>query len=63
MAATRARMEADWWHTASVLCQVANLHRGKGEPEKDVYAFHPFAVKPKPKPRPATEEDLRMLFG
>jgi len=61
--AARARLESDWWHTASVLCQAANLNRGKGEPAKDVYAFHPFAVKPKPKARPATDDDLRMLFG
>ena len=53
----------DWWRTSVLLCQQANMHRGRDKPPVDVYTFHPFAKKPQSKPRQATQRDLDMLFG
>jgi len=39
------------------------MNRGKGQPSKDPYKFHPFAKKPKSAARPATKSDLARLFG
>lgn len=60
-AARDARLEHDWWHTANLLCQQANINRDKNSPRQDVYRFHPFAKKPPP--RQATPEEIRRLFG
>lgn len=56
-------LDQDWWHTAAMMSQFYNAHRGKNDPQKGPEKFHPFA-KPTPvKARQATEEDLRILFG
>ena len=57
------RLESDWWRTAQLLCQQANLNRGKGQPAMSPEKFNPFAKEQPRKARPATEEDLRILFG
>jgi hypothetical protein len=57
------RLESDWWRTAQLLAQQANLNRGKGQPAVSAEAFNPFAREVPKKARPATEEDLRILFG
>jgi hypothetical protein len=51
----------DWWHTANMMAQVANLHRDKHQTRIDPHKFNPFATPPKP--RQATAEDLAQLFG
>jgi hypothetical protein len=45
------------------MSQFYNAHRGKGDSSRGPEAFHPFVTAKPPKGRPATEEDLRILFG
>jgi len=49
--------------TAQLLAQQHNLNRGKGQPAVGAEKFNPFAKAQPKKARPATEADLRMLFG
>ena len=63
IAARDGRLEAEWWQTAQILAQQHNLNRGKGQPAVKAEQFNPFAKARPKKARPATEEDLRMLFG
>jgi hypothetical protein len=63
IAARDGRLEAAWWQTAQLLAQQHNLNRGKGQPAVGAEKFNPFAKAAPKKARPATEADLRMLFG
>ena len=56
-----SRLKHQWWHTANLLAQQANIHRDKHSAKADPRKFNPFAKKPKPKQ--ATPEDLERLFG
>jgi hypothetical protein len=58
-----SRLEHQWWHTANLIAQQANIHRDKHSPKADPRKFNPFAKKTKPKAREATPEDLERLFG
>lgn len=51
----------DWWHTANLLAQTANLNKAKHSPAIDPAKLNPFA--PKPKPRQATPEEIAKLLG
>lgn len=51
----------DWWHTANLLAQQANLHRDKHKQPRPPIEFNPFAAKPKP--RQASDEDLKRILG
>ena len=63
MAARDGRLESEWWQTAQILAQQANLNRGKGQPAVSAEKFNPFTRAEPVKPRQATDEDLRILFG
>lgn len=51
----------DWWHTANVLAQTANMNRAKHSPKVKPQQFNPFAKKTKPKE--ATQEEIQKLLG
>jgi hypothetical protein len=63
IAARSARLEHEWWRTAAQMAQFYSAHKDKNSPKLGAESFNPFA-KPKPvEKRPATDEDLRILFG
>jgi hypothetical protein len=51
----------DWWHTANLLAQTANLHRAKHAPSVDPRKLNPFTKKPRG--RQATPEEIQKLLG
>ena len=51
----------DWWHTANLLAQQANLNKAKHAPSTDPARLNPFAKKAKP--RQATPEEITKLLG
>jgi hypothetical protein len=52
----------DWWHTANLLAQTANLHRPKHAPSVQPARLNPFA-KTKTAARQATPEEIQQLLG
>lgn len=60
-AARDSRLEHEWWHTANILAQQANINKDKSSPRADPRKLNPYAKKPKP--RQATPQDLERLFG
>ena len=51
----------DWWHTANLLAQQANLNKAKHAPKTDPAKLNPFATQPKA--RQATPEEITQLLG
>lgn len=51
----------DWWHTANLLAQNANINKPKHAPTVDPGKLNPFAKKSRP--RQATPEEIAKLFG
>jgi hypothetical protein len=51
----------DWWHTANLLAQQANLNKAKHAPTTDPARLNPFAKKAKP--RQATPDEIKKLLG
>ena len=54
MMARDGRLESEWWQTAQILAQQANLNRGKGQPAIGAEKFNPFTQAKPPKPRRST---------
>jgi hypothetical protein len=59
--ARNSRLEMDWWHTANILAQQANLNRGKNSPSITADKLNPFATKKAA--RQATPEEIKKLLG
>lgn len=51
----------DWWHTANLLAQQANLHKAKHAPTVDPGRLNPFAKRKAA--RQATPEEIAKLLG
>jgi hypothetical protein len=51
----------DWWHTANLLAQQANINKPKHAPTTDPTKLNPFAKKAKGKQ--ATPEEIQKLLG
>jgi hypothetical protein len=51
----------DWWHTANLLAQQANINRPKHSPATDPGKLNPFATKSKG--RQATPDEINKLLG
>jgi len=51
----------DWWHTANLLAQQANINRPKHAPSTDPGKLNPFAKKKAA--RQATPEEIKKLLG
>lgn len=51
----------DWWHTANLLAQQANINKPKHSARTDPSKLNPFARKTKP--RQATPEEIQKLLG
>jgi hypothetical protein len=51
----------DWWHTANLIAQQANINRSKHKPAVKPQQFNPFAKKAKQ--REATPEEVEKLLG
>jgi len=51
----------DWWHTANLLAQNANINKAKHSPTVDPAKLNPFAKRAKP--RQATPEEIAKLLG
>jgi hypothetical protein len=52
----------DWWHTANLLAQQANINKPKHAPTTDPTKLNPFAKKAA-KGKPATPEEIQKLLG
>ena len=63
IAARKAALEQDWWHTAAVLCQFYHAHKDKNSPRRTVESFNPFAEPAPVKRRDPTPADMEALFG
>jgi len=63
IAARSAKLEQDWWRTASQMSQFYMANRDKTSPKLGPEKFHPFAKTVPVEKRPATAEDMRILFG
>lgn len=51
----------DWWHTANLLAQQANINKPKHSPSSDPAKLNPFARKKAP--RQATPEEIKKLLS
>lgn len=51
----------DWWHTANILAQQANINRAKHQPQTDPKKLNPFARKESA--RQATPDEIKQLLG
>lgn len=51
----------DWWHTANLLAQNANINKAKHAPTTKPEKLNPFAKKVRP--REATPEEIQRLLG
>ena len=51
----------DWWHTANLLAQNANINRPKHAPATDPGKLNPFAKRAKA--RQATPDEINKLLG
>lgn len=51
----------DWWHTANLLAQQANINKAKHAPAVKPDKLNPFATKKAA--RKATPEELAQLLG
>ena len=49
IAMAESRNKSDWWHTASIMCLLANINRGKGKRPFTPNDFFPFGKTKKNK--------------